>query len=368
MIFSIQRDIFLNHIQKVQSIVEARNMIADLTNVRIKAEDNQLEIRATNLDVGIRDTTETTVEESGSILVNAKILYEILKELPEGMVHFKLMENNWLQLKGGSALLRLLGYSDKNFPSFPEFDESKLMKISAETLEILTKKTIFAVSLEESRPVLNGVLLEITPEFIRMVATDGHRMAFIEAQNQEKLPETKVIIPRKGVHEFQRMTSSGSENFYFGLSNNHIVFKLENEITITRLLDGQFPNYSMVIPKETQHKIKIDKQSFLNSLKRAALFVDIKTRGVRLSISTNYMQIEASSPERGEMKDEILLEYTDTPFIISFNVNYLLDLLRVMDSEEIIMQLNDPAGPVMFEPFNQGDHYRYLSIVMPMVV
>jgi DNA polymerase III subunit beta len=365
--FEIEKSAFLSSIQKVQSVVERRQSMSLLSNVRIIAGSQQIEVIATDLEVGIRDLALANVIDQGSITVSAKFLYDVLKELPEDKVVFQVEENNWIRIACGASICKLVGTSDEDYPRLPEIIQEKLIKISGELLDNLAKKTVYAVSHDENRRVLNGVLFKITTTVIRMVATDGHRMAMIETPNTSNFAELEVILPQKSIHEVQRMINSGSEQLEFGLMDNHIVFKTGNEVVITRMIEGQFPNYSIVIPKETQYEIKLNKESLGNSLRRVALFSDLKARGVRFQLSDNSMQINANTPEYGEAKDELAIEYAGEPLSIGFNVNYVLDILKCIDSESVVMRISNTSGPVIFQPESQTE-FTYITVVMPMII
>ena len=365
--FKLEKNLFFKSIQKVQSVVERKNSVPLLSNVRLVAELGKLELNATDLEVAIRDIIDVDVVEPGTITVSAKKLYEVLKELPDDMVHFKLEENNWIMISCGPAWFKLVGMSDEDFPSFPEFDESSLIPVPSEILDSLTRRTIYAVSHDENRPVLNGVLLLATGSDLKMVATDGHRLAYVQTKNEMGLSDIEVVIPQKGIHEIQRMINSGAERMNFGITENHIIFKIENEVVLTRLVEGKFPNYSMVIPESTEFSVKINTDNFYNSLKRVSLFSDLKVRGVKVDVREGELEITASTPEFGEARDKIMAEYTGEPLSIGFNVNYLLDLLKTIDSEDLFMKVNEASGPILFEPMDQNG-LTYLSIVMPMIV
>ncbi|MBN1550743.1 DNA polymerase III subunit beta [bacterium] len=365
--FEIAKDDFLKSIQKVQAVVERKNTVPLLSNVRIKADSGILEINATDLEVGIRDILDAGIKESGSITVSAKKLYEVLKELPEDTVLFEVADNNWIHISCGMAVFKLVGMPDEDYPNLPVFDTEKLISIPIDVLDTLTRKTVYAVSHDENRHVLNGVKFTITADRILMVATDGHRLSFVDMPNQTGLQEMDIIVPQKGIRELQRMIGEGVEEIYFGVMENHIVFQAGKETVLTRLVDGKFPDYTKVIPETTQTEILIDKESLYNSLRRVSLFSDVKVRGVKLEFADNSIQVTASTPEYGEAKDQISVDYTGDLFTVGFNVNYLLDLLRTIDTETIKICLNDTSGPAVFEPTGQED-YHYIAIVMPMII
>lgn len=365
--FEIEKSKFLAAVQKAQSVVDKRQAMSLLSNVRLKVENQQLELVATDLEVGLKDTVEVTVHSEGSIAVSAKILYDVLRELPDSIVKFQVEDNHWIRLNCGNSDFRIVGTSDEDFPTLPEIDEKILIKIPGDLLDTLTRKTSYSVSHDESRKILNGVLFKVTPTIIRMVATDGHRMAFIETGNNLNLSEFEVILPQKAVHEIQRMIGSGCDELFFGIMEKHIVFRSGNETIVTRIIDGQFPNYTMVIPKETQYEIKISKESLFTALRRVALFSDVKARGVKMQFSNNMLQINANTPEYGEAKEEIAIEYSGEQLLLGFNVTYLLDILKCIDSEEVIIRINNVSGPVAVLPAVQTE-FNYITIVMPMIM
>ncbi len=365
--FNIEKSAFQTSIQKVQSIIERRSTNPFLNNVKLTAATGNLEVIATDLEVGIRDLIGCDVPEFGSILVSAKKLYEVLKELPENLVKFKLEENNWIKLSCGSSEFRLFGSSDVDYPKLPDVDESNLTIVPGDLLDNLTKKVVYAVSHDENRRVLGGVLFKVDDEAVRMIATDGHRLAYVETPNTLNMTPFEVIIPQKAVHEIQRMVGAGGEEFRFGINNNHLVFKVGCETVISRLVEGMFPNYSIVIPKECRLIIKVNKESLMLSLRRVSLFSDIKARGIKMNISDNLLVISANTPEFGEARDQIPIAYSEEPFTVGFNVTYLLELLKTIDAEDVAIRVNNPSGPVEFRPGIESE-LRYLAIVMPMIV
>jgi DNA polymerase III subunit beta len=365
--FQIEKNVFLKSIQKVQAVVERKNALPLLSNVRIVAEKDAIEMNATDLEVGIRDTIAVDVADTGSITVSAKKLYEVLKELPEENLTFKVEDNFWISISCGSSKFKLVGMSDEDFPRLPDFEESNFIPVSSDILDMLTRKSVYAVSHDENRRVLNGVFFTVSGDMVRMVATDGHRLAYVESPNQTQLPEFEIIIPQKGVREIQRMISSGIEELHFGIMENHVVFKVENEMVLTRLVDGKFPDYTKVIPETCDTEIQFDKDSLYNSLRRVSLFSDLKVRGVKFEVDSKRLQISASTPEYGEAKDQLPIEYDGDAFSVGFNVNYVLELLRTVDSEIVVMKIGDPSGPIIFKP-GDCEECSYFSVVMPMII
>ncbi len=369
--FKIEKNLFLNCIQKVQLIVERKNAVPILGNVKITTDTDKIEINATDMNVALKDIAEAEVLEPGSITVSAKKLYEVLKELPDDIVVFTVQDNNWISIECAHSVFKLVGMSDEDFPLFPEFDAENLIQVPSDFLDMLTKKTIYAVSNDENRHVINGVLFIVEDKSAKMIATDGHRLAYIETKIDMDISEFKVIIPKKGIQEIQRMIGSGAEQLEFGIVGNQIAFRVGNELVLSRLVEGDFPDYTKVLPKVVMYEIKLGIEELMNSLRRVSIFSDHKVRGVKLEFSENQLRISASTPEYGEAADEIDIAYDNDPFSVGFNVNYLLDLLRVMDCEEVMIKVESPGGPTLFEPVTEPDSasdYNYLAIVMPMLI
>ncbi|HPQ39238.1 MAG TPA: DNA polymerase III subunit beta [bacterium] len=366
MIFEIQKETFLNLIQKSQSIVERRTAYPVLQNVKIDAVDGAIEITATDMEVGLRDSAEAVIEKEGTITVSARKLYEVLKEIGEGTVRFVLQENNWIRLTCGSSEFKLVGTQDDDFPRLLEVSDDALIEIKAELLDMLASKAVYAASTDPNKHVYRGVLFKSTADAINMVATDGHRLARISTENTHGIPEMEILIPRKGIQELQRMVSMGSETILFGTEQNHIVFKIDRQVTIARLIDAQFPDFEMVIPRESAFNIRVDRTQFLDICRRVSLFSDIKTHTIMLTLENGAMQVEGSTPEYGEAHDEMTVQYEGETVKLNFNVTYLLEMLRVFDCEEVFMRFNE-GGPVIFEPVEKAE-YDYMALIMPMIV
>ena len=366
MIFKISKQDFLGPIQKVQSIVEKKTTFPFLQNVRIEAKDTFIKIFATDMDVSLRDKVEATVEEAGSITVSAHKLYEVLKELGDEIVHFEVDQNNWIKIECGLSNFRLVGLSDADFPSMMDIKEGALIDVDASILESLSNKSMYAATTDQNKHMYRGVLFKVNGNILTMVATDGHRLAKVTMKSEENLPDMEVIVPKKGITELLKIISTGAEKIALGIEKNNIVFRLNNQFTIARLIDAQFPDFERVIPQQNTYNIRINRPNFYDICKRVSIFSDIKTHTVSMTFGNVILEVKGSTPEFGEAKDQIVIDYEGEELNLNFNVMYILETLRVFECEEIFMRFND-GGPVIFEPVEK-DTVDYLALIMPMII
>lgn len=366
MIFEISKEDFLGMIQKTQSIVEKRAAYPVLQNVKIDALDEWVMIVATDMEVGLRDRVRASVMEPGTITVSARKLFEVLKELGDEIVRFSVGENNWIKIECGSAVFKLVGTPDADFPRLLDVSDDIMVDVESELLENLSNKSVYAASTDPNKHVYRGVLMKVNNGRIHMVSTDGHRLAKVSVSCEHAIPDMEILIPRKGVLELQRMISSGSEKIRMGLEQNHLVFKLGDQVTIIRLIDAQFPDFEKVIPRQNTHNIRIDRSLFFDTCRRVALFSDIKTHTIVLGLNDGIMEVKGSTPEYGEARDEIPVAFEGDGLYLNFNVTYILEMLRVFECGEMFMRFNE-GGPVVFEPVEK-EKVEYLALIMPMIM
>lgn len=366
MIFEISKEDFLGMIQKTQSIVEKRSAYPVLQNVKIDAKDEWVTIVATDMEVGLRDRVQASIMEPGSITVSARKLFEVLKELGDEIVRFQVSDNNWIQIECGSAVFKLVGTPDADFPRLLEIGDEGLVEVDAELLENLSNKSVYAASTDPNKHIYRGVLMKVNGGVIHMVSTDGHRLAKVSVTCEHPIPDMEILIPRKGVQELQRMISTGSEKLLMGIEQNHLVFRLNHQTTIIRLIDAQFPDFEKVIPRQNSVNVRIDRALFFDICRRVALFSDIKTHTIVLGLSDGILDVKGSTPEYGEARDQIPIQYEGDALKLNFNVTYILEMLRVFECEEMFMRFNE-GGPVIFEPVEK-EKVEYLALIMPMIM
>jgi len=366
--FSATKSAFLNELTTTQGVVERKTTIPILSNLLIEARDGRLTITATDLELSIRTSCEAKIKKEGAGTIPAKKLLELVRLLPEGEIKVKLLDNHWVEIVSDKKKYKLVGMARENFPALPAIPHT-LVKLPADVLQSLISKTKFAISLEESRYTLNGGLLILKPETLAMVATDGHRLAL--AETDHKLSglngEVKVLIPKKAMDEVEKLSASAGENtkIDFAKDESHLFFQVGHRLLISRILTGQFPNYEAVLPRDNNKSVVIDRNELNDAVRRVSQLADQRSHAVKLSISTEGIEISASSPEYGEAKESIDKDYKGDPISIGFNASYMLDFLAAAADGPISIELKDEQSAGQMRPL-ADESYRYRYIIMPM--
>ncbi|RME38010.1 MAG: DNA polymerase III subunit beta [Deltaproteobacteria bacterium] len=368
--FSIEREVFLKALGRIQGIVEKRNTIPILSNVLIQAGDEGLVITATDLEVGMRATYPAQVQVAGKVTANAKKLFEIIKELPDDTIHFQSKENCWIELTCGKALFNIVGLAADEFPYFPEIDRCEFLELPSAKLAEMLEKTSFSMSSDESKYNLNGIFFQALDvdgaTMLRLVATDGHRLALVEQPLDGEPGEEMrkgVIFPKKGVFELKKIAEDGESPVALGFLENNAIVRKDDTIVAMRLVDGDFPDYSRVIPMDQEVKARLPRDDFFHALRRMAILSSEKSRGVKLSLAEGRLEISSSNPDLGDAREDMAIDYTGQDIAIGFNARYLLDILQVHKGEEIELQIRDNMSPGMIRPV---DDPHFLAVVMPM--
>jgi DNA polymerase III subunit beta len=366
--FSVKKYDLQRELELTQGVVERKTTIPILSNLLLEASGGRLAITATDLELSISTSCEAKVKKDGAGTIPAKKLYDLIKLLPDGEIKFKLLENHWIQITSDRKTYKLVGMSRDNFPAIPTFPNT-LVRIPAATLTELIKKTDFAISQEESRYTLNGALLVLKPESITMVATDGHRLAMVEAKHKlEGLNnEIRVLIPKKAMTEFKSLGEKSDEESVaeFAQDDSHLFFQMGHRLLTSRKLTGQFPNYEAVLPKDANKTVVIEKDELQDALRRVSQLADQRSHAVKFVLAKEGVEISASSPEFGEAKETIEKEYSGDALSIGFNASYILDFLQASPDGPISFELKDDQSAGQLRPMADGDSkYRY--VVMPM--
>jgi len=349
-----------------QSIVERRNTMPILANVLIEAQKGDIRVTATDLEVGVRGQVEGEVAKEGTITVSAKKLYEIVREVPNEQIQLKRLENDWVEIRSGKSVFKIVGLDAKEFPQFPKFDSKGLSSMPASTIRQMIERTIFSVSTDETRYSLNGVYIEQNEGGkVRMVATDGHRLAF-EEKEIGSLGLTKgVILPRKGLSELKKLLESGEDGVVsLGFKENMGLVTKDKVELFMRLIDGDFPDYTKVIPKGNPNIAKLDHDELLQALRRVSILSSERYKGVKMEFSDGKVSISANNPDLGEAVEDIEAEYNGKAISIGFNARYMIDVLGVLTGDgEIDIELKDELSPSVIRKNGVDD---YLYVLMPM--
>lgn len=352
------------------TIVERRNTMPILANVRLTAtEAGKLNIAATDLEVSLIGETEAEVKTAGSITVSAKFLYDIVKELPSDSVSLKATEGERLEIQSGQSKFRINGISSEEYPSIMGVTLTKPVAIEADTLQEVIDKTSYAVSLDETRYNLNGVFVEVVEELkgkdvLRFVATDGHRLALIERTVSGFHLPKGVIIPRKGIQELKKVLEDNKGAANVSVDKGFFTVESGEVILGVRLIDGEFPDYKQVIPKQATTTVTVDKNELLATVRRVSLVTTDKSRSVRFALTKGTLLVSSSSPEYGEATESLAVQQDGEDVTIGFSAKYVSDLLGTMSRSEIVtLKLTGELGPGVFS----GDEDEaYTCIVMPM--
>lgn len=370
MLFTIERDVFLKALARVQGIVEKRNTIPILSNVLIEAREGEIELTATDLEVGMRASYPAEVKKPGKVTVSAKKIFEIIKELPDGVVNINAKENCWIEISSGKAIFNIVGLSADEFPYFPEAEKSQFITLSSAVVSDLLEKTSFSISTDESKYNLNGIFFQHVEvegrQLLRLVATDGHRLALIqrelEGTETEELKKG-VIFPKKGIFELRKIAEEGDSDIRLGFMENNAIIQKDQTVVIMRLVDGEFPDYTRVIPQTMDIFARIPKDTFFHALRRMAILSSEKSRGVKVHLRQGNMEISSSNPDLGDAREDLEIDYQGEEITIGFNARYLLDILQVQKQAEISLQVKDNTSPGMITPVDDPD---FLAVVMPM--
>jgi DNA polymerase-3 subunit beta len=369
---SIPQAEFQHALSRIQAIVEKRSSMPILANVLLDAisesGEQTLRLSATDLEVGIRSSHEATVINPGSLTVSAKKLFEIVRELPNDVIHLEATSNSYLEIRCARSRFTLAGTVAEEYPTLPEAAPGKTVAIPASVLSQMIERTMYATSTDETRYNLNGVYLELLPKTgkIRMVATDGHRLAYIDRviNDEAGAIHNSVIIPRKALAELKRLVDEDdADELELCFDGNSGLVKKGGVILVMRLIEGEFPNYRQVLPKETTHRIVLSAEELSNSIRRVALLSSERSRAIRLDFSPGSMIASSNNPDLGEAQEELDIAYEGAPFSIGFNARYLLDALAVVKAKEIELGLHDELSPVQIRPTDDTDT---LAVVMPM--
>ena len=363
---TISKEQIINGLQAVQNVVSTRTTLPILSNVLLRAEGERLEFTATDLDVTIACGVEAKVRQAGASTVPVKKLFGIVRELTNQEIELEVDEKNICTVRCGSSFYKINGLSADEFPPLPKFKEDKKVVLPQEKLKGMMKKTSFAISTDESRYVLNGIYLSMKDHKMTMVATDGRRLALVDEElDIADNSQGEFIVPAKTVNELNRLLQDKGES-EIRYSENQASFTLKDEkgasiLIVTKLIEGNYPNYRQVIPSETKERVTLMREEFLHALRRAEIMTSEKSNSVKLSFGKNKLEITANSPEVGEAKETLAINYKGADVAIAFNPKYMIDPLNALANDEVFIELIDELSPGVLKI-----NGPFLYVVMPM--
>ena len=363
----IRRESLSHLMYLTNTIVERRNTMPILANVKLSARDNTLHVSATDLEVSLIGQIEAEIKDEGEITVSAKFLHDIVKELPGDSVSLKTSKGERLEIRSGQSHFKVNGISSDEFPSIMGVNLLDPVTVEAKTLYQMLDKTAYAVSLDETRYNINGVYVEAVEaeqDAVRFVATDGHRLAMIETPSESLSIDKGVIIPRKGIQELKKVIENNEGVAKVAIHDGFFTVQCDNTTLGIRLIDGEFPDYKKVLPSEELTKITVDRSEFLSTVKRVSLITTDKQRSIRFALQGGKLSISSSSPEYGEAVETIDVNQEGSDVEIGFSARYIIDILSAMStSEQIGISLSGDSGPGLF---TANDDESYRCVVMPL--
>jgi DNA polymerase-3 subunit beta len=366
--FAIAKDELLSGLYLTQGIVERRTTIPMLANALIESVADGVSIAATDHEIGVRRRCAAKVKKKGALTTSARKLYEIARELPEGDIVIRVLENAWIEVTAGRSRFKMVGLDPKEFPAMPSpprDTQQHTTSIPAAALSEMIERTVFAVSTDETRVNLSGVFVErAQTDQLRLVATDGHRLAMITRQVEGLPAAAGVLLPRKGVHEIIKMLESGDGPVILAVHGG-VAYTSRGAVELSmRLLEGEFPDYKQVVPKDSDRRVMLSATAFLAALRRASLVSSERTCGVRLQVDGTRMEVSAINPDVGEANEELEIEYDGAPLTVGFNARYLIDALQVIPSDcRVEITFTDEVSPAVLRAESEPE---YTYVVMPM--
>jgi DNA polymerase III subunit beta len=364
----------LRELQLLQGIVERKITIPVLANVLVEADANEVRLLATDLEVGLRSRCEASVARPGTVTLPAKKLFEIIKSLPETDVRIE-EDKTGVKVAADRFDSRLATLPAEDYPSLPSGADEYAEVLDGVGVRQMVKKTQFAITGEDTRYFLNGGLLVLKPDSMSLVATDGHRLALVTVprgdavkgarKKADVVDEERVILPKKTLSELDRLLGEESGPVQFARGENHLFFKVGGRVLISRVIDGQFPAYDRVIPKNNDKRIDFEHDKLTSAIRRVALLSNERSRAVKFQIEPGQVQVTSSSPEIGDARELLLVEYSGPALQVCFNAQYVLDFLNAVETEQIVLEFKDEVSQAVMRPV-APENYDYLYVIMPM--
>lgn len=361
----VLRGAFLSTLAQIQGVIEAKRTLPILSHLLLEAKENTITISGTDLDVSIRTIVDGDVKNEGRIAISGKKLYEIVRELPDTSIDLRWRETQHVEILCAKSVFRLKGAAPEEFPAFPETAEGVGITLSTETLRAMIPKILFAVSTDQTRPTLTGALLQIAEGELRIVATDGHRLSLVKAPLNSTNDQStlEAIIPRKALVELGKMLKEDSGEVQVIPLGHQIAFLLSRSRLISRMIEGQFPNYEQVLPSPSGPGAILRREDLLGALRRTSTIAGDRATPTVLDLRGGRLVISCTNVDLGEAREELSMDYQGPEVTVGFNGRYLLDFLGAAEGGEISMRIHDSLSPALFEPA-KGEGFN--CVIMPM--
>ncbi|MBL4576749.1 MAG: DNA polymerase III subunit beta [Opitutaceae bacterium] len=369
--FKINRDHFTNGLQQVLNVVGSKATMPILSNVLIEAEGDHISLTTTNLDMGIRCRIKASVGEVGAITLPVRKLATIVRELPNLDVQIESSSNHQIKITSGGSIFRIMGIGKEEFPPLPEFSDEKAFQMEQSQLSTMLKSVSYAQSGDETRYILNGVYFSFQDGKLTLVATDGRRLALIAKELEFPADQGgNIILPAKTVAELLRLLEKG-EKLKIAFNDRRVAFQIYTDddesgfvgdtFLVSKVVEGNYPNYQQVIPKETHQRIKVERELLLQCVHRAALVTSEKSNSVKIKVSNNLLEITASSPDFGEAHESLAISYSGPDLQVAFNPQFVMDPLKALSKDEVFFEVKDEVSPGVFKTLE-----NFLCVIMPV--
>ena len=354
-------------IQTVQSAVSTKNTLPVLANILLETQSNQLKLAATDLEVGVRCMVKAEVVKEGALTVPAKTLSDFIRTLPEDQeIRIQSEDSARMEIRSGKTKCVLLGLPKEDFPVLPDFPEETAVLLESKVLKEMIHRTVYAMSTDETRYILNGIFFMLEKGQMRAVATDGRRLAYMAREIADKKASFRVIVPAKAVRELERLLGgegAASDTIAMSVTANQVAFRAGDTIIISRIIEGNFPNYEQVIPKSSTIRLQVATKDFLMMTQRASLGSGERGGAVKFAVEKNKLRAIGSAQGRVEVEDEMMIDYAGTPLEIAFNPQFVIDILKSMDGGSVALEFSTALNPGVIRPV--GDE-QTISVIMPM--
>ena len=359
--FSVSKEKLLAGLQTVQNVVSTRTTLPILSNVLLQASEDQLRLTTTDLDVGVSGAISAQIEKPGATTLPARRLATIVRELPAAEIMVEVDSKNVASIRCGQSFFKILGLPEEEFPPLPKFNDSRTFTISQQLLRDALKKTSYAISTDETRYVLNGILFSFKENKLTLVATDGRRLALVDLELEfPRSQEVDIIVPTKAVTELGRLLGDEGD-VRLSVEENQVSFQIGDTLLASKLIEGNYPNYRQVIPGEAKERVTLEREVFLNAVHRVSLLSSEKSNSVKLVFSKNNIEIAANTPDVGEARESLAVAYKGREFSIAFNPEFLQAPLRVLTNDEVYLDMIDEMSPGVIKIQSP-----FLYVLMPM--
>src|SRR5213082_1875755 len=359
--FSATKEKILEGLQQVQNVVSTRTTLPILSNVLLQAKEGTVNLTTTDLDVGVRGGFEANVEKAGATTLPSRRLFTIMRELPSSEIAIEVDGKNAASIRSGQSFFKILGLPEEEFPPLPKFENAKVMTMRQKDLHDGLRKTAYAISTDETRYVLNVILFSFKENKLTLVATDGRRLALVDLELEfPRSQEVDIIVPTKAVIELGRLLGDEGD-VRLSVEENQVAFQIGDTLLASKLIEGNYPNYRQVIPGEAKERVTLERELFLNALRRVSLLASEKSNSIKLNFSKNNIDITANTPEVGEAKESLAVQYKGRDFSIAFNPEFFMAPLRALTEDEVFLDLIDEMSPGVLKI-----QTPFLYVLMPM--